>query len=618
MVLKFGPYDLDPAAWELRRRGKPVRLERLPMELLLLLVERQGTLVTRQEIATRLWDPNLFHDLDNGIHTAIRKVRQALNDSAQRPAFVQTVSGKGYRFLAPVTLAAERSPSSSNECVAVAVLPFENLTGDSSQDYLSDGLTEDTIAALGNLAPGRLTVLARTSVMRYKRSEKRAREIAAELGADYLLESTFRRDERSVRITSRLVRARDEAQVWSENYERDWQSVLQLQEELGNAIAHHVEYRVTSKPAAAPARYTTSDPDAYDLYLRGKHYWNQIRPTALRRAIECFEAAVSKDPSFALAWSGLADTYSVLPVTSDGNPADLWQKARHAADEAMRLQPALAEACASSGIVAFWLDWDWRRGEQELRGAVARNPSYASGHRYLAHVLSNLGRHTEALAIMANACRLDPLSPALHAVSGQLFYQAAQFGAAEEQARRALALNSDFWLSHLILAKVCEQTQRYAAAVTECDTAFQLSEGNTEALSIKGYVMAQMGRRTEADQILKTLLHTAETRFVPPYNVALLYAGLGAPDAAFEWLEKARLIRDVHIVFLPVEPKWHALRGHPAFRLLLERCALAVSEVGGGAGTRTRPLRSTTTERKSARKSVSRLPTSLGKHENPA
>lgn len=591
MVLKFDPYELDPDAWELRRRGRAVRLERLPMELLLLLVERRGTLVTRQEIATRLWDPSLFHDLDNGIHTAIRKVRQALNDSAHRPAFVQTVSGKGYRFLAPVTLADER-PSSSTRRIAVAVLPFENLTGDTSQDYLSDGLTEDTIAALGNLASARLIVLARTSVMRYKGSRKTAREIASELAADYLLESTFRRDKRSVRITSRLVRARDEAQVWSGNYDRDWRSVLELQEELGNAIAHHVEHRFTSEATTAPTRHTTADPDAYDLYLRGKHYWNQIRPTALRRAIECFEAAVAKDPSFALAWSGLADTYSVLPVTSDGDPADLWQKARHAANEAIRLQPALAEARASSGIVAFWLDWDWRRAEQELRGAVARNPSYASGHRYLAHVLSNLGRHTEALAIMANACRLDPLSPALHAVSGQLNYQAAQFGAAEEQARRALALNSDFWLGHLILGKVCERTQRYAAAVTECDTAFHLSEGNTEALSLKGYVMAQMGRRTEADQILKTLLETSRTRFVPPYNIALLYAGLGALDAACEWLEKARLIRDVHIVFLPIEPKWNALRSYPAFRSLLERCALAVSEVSRGTGTRNQQLRS--------------------------
>ncbi|MGD0157291.1 MAG: winged helix-turn-helix domain-containing protein [Terracidiphilus sp.] len=574
MVLKFDRYELDPAAYELRRRGRPVRLERLPMELLLLLVERRGALVTREEIATQLWAPDLFRDLDNGIHTAIRKVRQALNDSAERPAFVQTVSGKGYRFVAPVAIVTDRSPSSANQSIAVAVLPFENLTGDASQEYLSEGLTEETIAALGNLAPERLTVIARTSVMRYKRTRKTVGEIASELGVDYLLESTFRRDERAVRITSRLVRARDQAQVWSGNYDRDWRSVLQLQEELGKAIAQHVELRFTAERSISHARQTTADPDAYDLYLRGKHYWNQIRPTALRRAIECFEAAVSKDPSFALAWSGLADTYAVLPVTSDGDPAEFWSKARHAADEAMRLQGKLAESCASSGAVSFWLDWDWSRAEQELRGAVLLNPSCVSGYRYLAHVLSNFGRHSEALAVMANACRVDPLSPALHAISGQLFFQARRFEEAEDRARHSLALNTDFWLAHLILGKVYEQTHRAAAALTEFDTAFRLSEGNTEALSLKGYTMAQMGRRTEAEQVMRTLLETARTRFVPPYNIALVCAGLGDSGTAYEWLEKARLIRDVHMVFLTVEPKWDTFRRQPSFQSLMQRCGL--------------------------------------------
>jgi len=228
--------------------------------------------------------------------------------------------------------------------------------------------------------------------------------------------------------------------------------------------------------------------------------------------------------------------------------------------------------CSVAG--GFWLDWDWRRAEKDLRSAVSLNPSYASGHHYLAIVLSNLGRHVEALATMGNARRLDPLSPALRAVSGQLFFQARNFEQAEDQARHALALNSDFWLGHLILGKVYERTQRSAAALTEFDAAFQLSEGNTEALSLKGYTMALMGRRTEAEQIMRTLLETARARFVPPYNVALLYAGLGDTDAAYEWLEKARLIRDIHMVFLTVEPKWDPLRGHASFQSLLQRCGL--------------------------------------------
>jgi TolB-like protein/Flp pilus assembly protein TadD len=466
-----------------------------------------------------------------------------------------------------VTVADAAAPAPN---ISVAVLPFENMTGDPNQEYLSDGLTEETIAALGT---ERLAVIARTSVMRYKRTRKTARQIASELGVDYLLEGTLRRDTEAVRVTARLIRARDQAQVWSHQYDRDTKAALQLQEELGRAIAQRIQIGFAPPSGAAPSRQT-ADPDAFDLYLRGKHYWNQIRPTTLRRAIEFFESAVSRDPGFALAWSGLADTYSVLPVTSDGDPSELWAKARHAADEAIRLQDGLAEACTSSGAVGFWLDWDWERAERELRRAVSLNPSYASAHRFLAHVLSNLGRHGEALAVMANARRLDPLSPALHAVSGQLFYQARQFEQADEQARRALSLQSEFWLGHFILGKVYQQTGRSAAALPECDAAFQISEGNTEALSVKGYTLARMGRRTEAQRVLYTLLETARTRFVPPYNLALLHAGLEDSGAVYEWLEKARLIRDVHMVFLTVEPKWDPFRGDPEFQSLLRRCGL--------------------------------------------
>jgi TolB-like protein/Tfp pilus assembly protein PilF len=545
------------------------------MELLLLLVERRGFLVKRQEIVARLWGDNVYHDFENGVNTAVRKIRQALGASSE---LIQTVPGKGYRFAAPITHSDDHAPDARMKAVCVAVLAFENLTGEPDQDYLSDGLTEDTIATLGELAADRITVIARTSIMRYKGTTKSAREIGAELGADYLLESAVRRAEGIIRVTVRLIRARDQVQIWRGKFDHDLGSILHLQEEVGRAIAKHVQKGVEEEPAPAKLRPTTVDPDAYDFYLRGKHYWYQIRSTALRRAIESFEAAVSKDASFALAWSGLADTYSILPVTSDADPYEFWSKARHAADEAVRLQQGIAESWTSSGVVGFWLDWDWPRAERELRRAISLNPSYATGHRFLAHVLSNLGRHSEALAAIEIALRLDPLSPVLHALAGQLLFQARQFSKAEDQAHQSLALHSDFWLGHLILGKVYEQTQRSAAALKEFDTAFQLSEGNTEALSLKGYTLATMGRHREAEQVMRTLIETAKTRFVPPYNVALLFAGLGEMESAYQWLERARLIRDVHIVFLTVEPKWDRLRDEPRFKGLLQECGLLCAD----------------------------------------
>lgn len=544
------------------------------MELLLLLVERRGALVNREEIVARLWGSNVYHEVDNGVHTAVRKIRQALGASSE---LIQTVPGKGYRFAAPIAVPGNRTSEVRAKAICVAVLPFENLTGDPGQDYLSDGLTEDTIATLGELAANRIAVIARTSIMRYKGTTKSAREIGAELGADYLLESGVRRSEGMIRITVRLIRARDQVQVWSARFDRDSRSILHLQEELGRAIAKHIQKGVERESSPEHSRQTTVDPDAYDLYLRGKHYWYQIRSTALRRAIECFETAVSRDPSFALAWSGLADTYSILPVTSDADPSELWSKARHAADEAVRLKEGIAESWTSSGVVDFWLDWDWPRAEQELRRAISLNPSYATGHRFLAHVLSNLGRHSEALASIENALRLDPVSPVLHALAGQLLFQARKFTEAEDQAHQCLTLHSDFWLGHLILGKVYEQTLRSAAALKEFDIAFQLSEGNTEALSLKGYTLAGMARRREAELVMRTLIETANTRFVPPYNVALLLAGMNEMDKAFQWLETARLRRDVHMVFLTVEPKWDSLRNEPRFQRLLQECGLLSS-----------------------------------------
>ena len=648
-TLQFGDFELDVTAYELRRLGRPVRIERIPMELLILLLERRGDLVSREEIAERLWGKETFIDAETGVNTAVRKIRQALRDSTARPVFIQTISGKGYRFLAPtvskVSLNQDRAgleegptqppmipstasvfvqnganqtahelvaiatgvetapkptgrrkgtiwaisvaglllilalylyrgswPSSPSAvpAVTIALLPFENLTGQTDQEYFVDGLTEETIAILGNLNPKRITVIARTSAMAYKRRTKAVSQIGKELGADYLLEGSVRRDESRVRVTVQLMRVRDQSRIWSESFDRFGLGVIQIQNELGNAIARQIQVELS--PGEMAPRQQTRILEAYDPYLLGRHFWHQLRPDSIRKSIEYFQAAVAKDPSYALAFAGLADAYTILPITSDAAPREMWPLARKAALEAVRLNGNLSEAQDAAGDVDFWLEWDWNRAAQRLRRAIQLNASNSSAHTRYAQVLSNSGRHNEAIEEIAMARKLDPFSPITIALTGQFLFYAGRLDEAKAALPKAFAIDPDFWVAHLLEGQIHERGGRPAAAIEEFDKAYQSSGGNTLALALKGYVLARTGNHSDAERILSGLIQTGQTRFVPPSNVALVYAGLGRHESALEWLDKAYEARDVHLVFLPIDPLWNDLRTHPRFRELLRRC----------------------------------------------
>jgi TolB-like protein len=309
-TLRFGDYELDIAAYELRCQGRAVKLERRPMDLLILLVENRRQLVSRSDIVDRLWGKDVFVDVETGVNTAISKVRQALRDPADAPSFVETIPGKGYRFVASVETVSGPcgAPSSPTRRVMLAVLPFENLSGDSERDYFADGLAEETIAALGQIDPEHVSVIGRTSINIYKGTKKSIAEIGHELRADYLVESSIRSESGRLRITSRLIDVRDQAQVWSESYDRERTSMLGLQRGLSTAIAEQIRLRISPERLSALARRQTQDADAYDLYLRGKGLGNQATPATNARAVQYYERAIALDPKYALAWSGLAFT----------------------------------------------------------------------------------------------------------------------------------------------------------------------------------------------------------------------------------------------------------------------------------------------------------------------
>jgi TolB-like protein/Flp pilus assembly protein TadD len=564
-AFRFGDFELDVSAYELRRQGRSVKVERRPMELLMLLVDRQGELVTRDEIVNRLWGRDVFIDIDTSVNTVIRKVRRALRDSADDSRFVQTVQGKGYRFVADVEPATR---------AALAVLPFELLQGDEAQRYLADGLTEETIVGLGQIDPERLSVIGRTSSMAYRRTTKTLGEIGRELGVDYLLEGSVRAAGGRFRITSKLIRARDQLQIWTETHERESNDLLGLQAELGQAIARQIHLRLSPQRSAAVTRRQTQNPEAYDLYLRGRHYYNQMTPATAARALDCFDAATSLDPGYALAWAGISDAYSSRLFASDTRPSDVVDQARAAAQKALENGETVAEAHTTAGRVRFLFDWDWRGAEDCLTRAVALDPSSGQTHWMLGHAVSQQGRHHEALAAARRARELDPLDALTHSMSAQIAFSARDLDAAVQHSRDALRAEPEFWVASWQLGQAYQQMGHTDEALEALAEASRLSNGNSKPVSVSAYVLASCGRVDEARDFLTGLEQASERRYVPPYAIALVHAGLNDEVKAFEWLDKALAARDSHLIYVLVDPKWDRFRQDERFQQFLRRCGL--------------------------------------------
>jgi TolB-like protein/lipopolysaccharide biosynthesis regulator YciM len=598
------------------------------MDLLLLLVLRRGDLVTRAEIIDRLWGKDVFVDVETGVHTAARKIRQALGDSAVTPTYLETVPARGYRFIAPIeTVPAVEPvgpvavppeagappaagtqvvrPSSAQRfevrhvravifllaiaaivtgawiwfrggalapVVRLAVLPFENMTGDPGREYLANGLTEEAAAAIAQLDPERVQVISRTSTRAYLGTRKSAAEIGRELHVEYLVEGSVRAEGSRLRVMSKLIRVRDESLIWSASYDREPANSLTLQGELSAAIAEQIRHRVSPDHATALARRQTQNAEAYDLYLRGVAFANGRTPATNRLAIEHFTKATALDPNYALAWSALANVYSASPINGDGNPAEVAPHARRAAENAVRVAPDLAEAQFAYAYVKWMLDWDWPAAEKAFRRAVELDRSFAMGYVSLGHILSQGGRHNEAAPLLRRARELDPLAGLTYAMSSQVAFQARDYQEALDQARQAVVVNPDLWIGHVVLGQAYQAMSDWEHALRALETADRLSTGNSKASAIRGHLLGRIGRRPEALQIVEMLHQASRERFVPPYALALIYAGLDERDSAFEWLDRAYLARDVHLMFLTVDSKWDPYRSDPRFAALLARC----------------------------------------------
>jgi TolB-like protein/Flp pilus assembly protein TadD len=569
-LYEFADFRIDGGKRLLFRAGDSVPLSAKAFDALFLLVTGNGQVLEKKDLMAAIWPDTAVEE--NNLNQIVSVLRRTLGDSRGENRFIATVPGKGYRFTAQVQPVKLAAPEENLTHIRIGVLPFENLGAGPEREYLSDGLTEETIASIGQIDPDHLNVIGRTSVMSYKKTTKTLAEIGRELEASFLIESSMRAEGERLRITCKLIRVRDQLQIWSASYDRESGSLLTFQRELALAIAEQVRLRLSPGRLKALASRQTQNPEAYDLYLRGRYYWNQFAPLATRKSIEYFTQATAVDPEYALAWSGLTDAFASSPVSGDTPPQALLPRAREAAQNALRSDPNLAETQTSLGFFQFWLGWDWVAAENAFRKAIAADSNYSFAPRMLGILLSHLRRHEEASASIRRARELDPLSAMNWALSSQIAFAAGDTEGAIRYAREAIIIDPEFWIGHFQLAQAFVELQDYGRALEALTQASRFSGGNSKTLSLRGYLLARTTNSAEALDILQTLETIARDRYIPPYALALIHMGLGHADSAFDWLLRAFDVHDVHLAFLTIDPKWDPMRNESRFNDLIMRC----------------------------------------------
>lgn len=454
----------------------------------------------------------------------------------------------------------------------LAVLPLANISAGARDEYFVDGMTEELISTLSKISG--LSVIARTSAMHYKGTDKTIADVARELSVATVLEGSVRKSGRKLRIAIRLIDAAAQEELWSETYDRELKDVFAIQRDIAQRIGRALKIRLAQRPAHEIREGPTPVVDAYNLYLQGRFQWNLRTEEGLKSAIGLFERAIEKDRTFALAFCGVADAWAQLGWLEYAPPTEAFPRARAAAERALAIDDHLAEAHASLGFVQFLYERDWGATERELRRAIALNPGYPAGHQFYADYLKALGRFDEALAEMAQALELDPLSMAVNTGLGHVIYLSRDYDAAIDRYRKALAIDPNFGPAHLWFGRPYLQKGMYGEAIAEIQQAVALSKGSTISLAVLAHAYASAGKESEARKILEDLLERSKTRYTPSYWIALIYTGLGDVDQSIAWLERAYEERSSWLLWIKVEPRFDPLRADPRFTSLLSRMRL--------------------------------------------
>jgi TolB-like protein/DNA-binding winged helix-turn-helix (wHTH) protein/Tfp pilus assembly protein PilF len=646
-LYEFEEFRLDSQSRVLRRGGTNVPLTPKAFDVLLLLIQNTGRIVTKDELMKAVW-PNSFVEESNLTQT-IFMVRKALDETADR-RYILTVQGQGYRFLVPVTEIANSGaaieaaeieatetedhvpPSSAGGTPAfqlhshppratgwrslviasaavalvlivastlwiwrsrqtaveqtsrtmLAVLPFENFTGDPGQEYFSDGLTEEMISQLGDLNPSHLGVIARTSVMHYKHSQESIPQIGKDLGVQYVIEGSVRRDSERVRITAQLIQVKDQSHLWAREYDRDLGHLLELQAEIAREVANEIEFSLSgrrpieaARKAAAPApgaKSVANSYGAYDLYLRGRYFWNKRTAEGFRQAAEYFQQAIDKDPNYGRAYAGLADTFTLMSTWYVGPQNELMPKARTAALRALELDESLPEAHASLALIKENYDYDWRGSEKEFRRAIQVDPQYATAHQWYAESLSWQGRFDEAFAESERARQLDPLSLIIASDYASILYNSRQYEKAVEQCRSALELDPSFDHAQGLMIPFYFQLGKYDAAVELINR--RDGEESPWMLAWRAAFYNRSGHPAEARRALAKLEQISRSRPDRTATLLIAYSGTGQKERMIELLQKAYSEHSNAVVQIKVDPMYDPIRSDPRFKDLLRRVGL--------------------------------------------
>ncbi|HWY67552.1 MAG TPA: winged helix-turn-helix domain-containing protein [Terriglobales bacterium] len=631
----FGPFELRIPTRELYKYGVKLKLRPQPLQILQMLLEHSGDAVTREELRKALWVETTFVDFEHGLNNSIKELRRVLGDSAAEPRYIETLPRVGYRFIASVQrdesagddhvvamptppptpelpatsgpqqrwgmrwlpahfrlLVAVTSlmmlaaavylmwwsslhPSHANTRVVLAVLPFENLTGDSGQDYLSDGLTEELISQLGQADSRRLGVIGRASVMHYKGGHESLQEIGRALQVQYAVEGNVRRDSGRVSISARLVDMRGRS-LWSGEYDKDTTDLLAIQQEIAQQISNEVRLRFGGSESSAPAKTAAIhavSTQAHDLYLRGTYFLNKRDVAGLRQAVSCFQQAVTIDPGYASAHAALANSYALLSSYSGGLQAQYMPKAKQAALRALELDGNLPEAHVALAVIAQNYDWDWQAAEREYRLAIQLNPNYATAHHWYAEHLAYRGRFREALAESELARQIEPLSMIIAADRGVILYYARQFDDSIKQFAAVREMEPNFVRAGMIVYPMVEK-QLYSDALKIEEQAHRIYGENAWYWSNVAYVAGRSGRQKDAHRALRQLKQLNRRRPFDPGILLLANLAIGDREQAFFWMEKAYTEHSCVLASLKVEPAFDPVRADPRFQDMLQRLRL--------------------------------------------